>query len=299
MIDYQDDFHDLVDNLLWTAVCYADGPLRLHMKDDAVFSRFSHEISSFEALFKADPQIEELDRCFACIPEFVRKYLHQQLEKDLNFLDHEFKKEEKCPLDFALDMGKLARRDFEVGVVIALVIHLVQLVYLYGPVNRDGNTHRAEDSDEAKYAALRLVERSIGDDPRFVWRTTENEPKECYFAVRHRHPNSLSRCQNGLKGYILTEAPLCVFHGEAASSTVLNPRRDVDPGAHTGSAMIASETTRNGRCVAQHLMSEQQGLRDSRLAKAWKGLCEAYRNVPKLSLSGRLLEHVQSACGMK
>ncbi|KAI1295739.1 hypothetical protein F5Y03DRAFT_371740 [Xylaria venustula] len=278
---YHDGFRDIVDDLLWTAVCYADGPLYQYMKDDAVFSRFSNEISSFEALFKADPHIEELDRCFACIPEFVRKYLHQQLEKDLSLLDREFKTQEKYPIDFALNTGKLAWRDFKVGVVIALVMHLVQLVYLYGPTNRDENTCAAVDKTEAKHVAVRLVERSIGGEPRFVWQTTENGRKECYFAVHHQHPDSLSRCQNSLKGHITTEAPLCVFHSEAAVSSVLNPRKDVDPGAHTGSAMIASEMTRNCRYVAQHLMSEQEGLRNSKLAKAWKGLCTAYGNVAK------------------
>lgn len=74
--------HCQVDDLLWTAVRYADGPLRRYMKEDATFTKFCDEIESFEALFKADPNLPTGDiRPSPWIPEFVRNYLHQQLEK--------------------------------------------------------------------------------------------------------------------------------------------------------------------------------------------------------------------------
>ncbi|KAI0904487.1 hypothetical protein F4823DRAFT_634245 [Ustulina deusta] len=268
-LNYEDNFFDMVDDLLWTAVRYADGPLRRYMKEDATFTKFCDEIESFEALFKADLNVLTGDRPSPWIPEFVRNYLHQQLEKDINLLDYQLPNSIDS-LDFILTTRMLAEEDFKVGVVIGLVMHLLHLVDLYGPTSRPGDTRRApEDNHGAKYDAFKLVEKSIGNNPGFVWHFTENRRKEYHFAVSHKHASSMDRCQGspnnesstcsigtscsyfeesgdngshsfhvvrwalGFKEHTPAEETLCAFHGEAAASSVLNPSKDTDPRAHT------------------------------------------------------------------
>ncbi|KAI1194283.1 hypothetical protein F5X97DRAFT_346870 [Nemania serpens] len=255
-----DYLHDLVDRLLWTAVRYADGPMRPYMEQDPMFAKFCNRIDSFKSLFKVDRRTRADGRPSHGIPDFIRNYLHQQLERDLEWLDVQFCNDESCPLVYALLHGILELESFEVGVVISLVTYLLQLVLLYGPGDDFGSDQdpekarrEAAEDEKARCHALELVMRCVGNEPRFLWVQT-GETKRCYFAVSHKHSGSASmdrgwpspRHDPGSTSHVdigpayqetagdsdtrtdddgHPEQLLCVFRDEAAASSVLNPKR--------------------------------------------------------------------------
>ncbi|KAI0097219.1 hypothetical protein GGR51DRAFT_578485 [Nemania sp. FL0031] len=197
---YSDHLYDIVDELIWPAVHYADGPMRPYIRQDPMFTEFRQNVEGFEALFKSDRHHENYEGPSKRIPAFVRNYLHQQLERDLEWLDGQFVKDENCHLVYALLHNMVEMHGFKVGIVIRLVIHLLQLVPLYGPTDRPSHHSFPPDignkstvDEGAGYRSSALVERSIGNEPQFLW-VRSGVTKICHFAVSHSYQGSMDQC---------------------------------------------------------------------------------------------------------
>ncbi|KAI1124045.1 hypothetical protein F5Y10DRAFT_285484 [Nemania abortiva] len=264
--NYCDNLYGIVDQLIWTAVRYADGPMRRYIRRDPMFTEFRQNVQGFEALFRSDRHPGEYDGPSKGIPVFIRQYLHQKLEMDLEWLDGQFFQDENCHLVYALLHNMIEMHGFKVGIVIRLVIHLLQLIPLYGPAERPSrnsgpSTTRRESNAErgVGYHSSYLVMKSIGNAPQFLWVRT-GITRTCYFAVSHRNPGSMDRCwlnPENVRGstpyvkinpayYGKTEASsthsddhnqimenydspddlLCIFRGELAALPILDPRSD-------------------------------------------------------------------------
>ncbi|KAI8948663.1 hypothetical protein F4801DRAFT_581184 [Xylaria longipes] len=190
-----------VDSLVWTAVHYVDGPMRPYMEKDPMFAKFCEKVESFEALFRADTAFEAYRGRSKGTPSFIRHYLHMQIEKDLDWLDTEFRKSERRSLETSLREKNLNLSSIGVGIVLSLATHLLQLIPLYGPTDGPddgfyyGNTDHAsgDNNGGAEYRSSELVMKSIGNEPRFVWDVDGRDAK-CYLAVSHKSPGSLDRC---------------------------------------------------------------------------------------------------------
>ncbi|KAI0453355.1 hypothetical protein F5B21DRAFT_525909 [Xylaria acuta] len=153
--------------------------MRPYMEKDPMFAKFCEKVESSEALFNADTALVAYHGLSKGTPSLIRHYLHQ------DFLAH----------------GKPYPPSFGVGIVLSLVIHLLQLIPLYGPTDGPdngfypGNTdHASENSDgRAECRSSELVMNSIGNEPRFVW-VLEGPDANCCLAVSHKSPGSMDQC---------------------------------------------------------------------------------------------------------
>ncbi|KAI0467441.1 hypothetical protein F4859DRAFT_518134 [Xylaria cf. heliscus] len=296
--DYEANFYDSIDGLIWTAVHYVDGPMRPYMEKDPMFAQFCEQVESFEALFKADTSLVAYHGNSRGIPGFIRHYLHQRIASDLDWLDTEF----NTSLEMSLRMENLNLSTFGVGMVLSLAIHLLQLIPLYGPTDGPDNGFYPGNIDHAsgnnngglEYRSSKLVMEGIGNEPHFVW-VVEGPKTNCYLAVSHRSPGSMDRCwldphqrrgkfrevkidpefrgrdyrgkteddsldSDGqvIEEYDSPEKCLCVFHNEAAASAILDPSQGRDPAAHEGCLMMIESRSRTSVPIAHSEMYKLQ-----------------------------------------
>ncbi|KAI0402495.1 hypothetical protein F4802DRAFT_600097 [Xylaria palmicola] len=277
-----------VNYLMSTAVRYADGPLRPYLKEDPMFAKFCDKVESFEALFKADDSVASFSSPSFGIPTFVTEYLDQRLREDLQWLHLEFRKSEKRALEGARKVDSLADRDLEVGIVLSLVVHLLQLIPLYGP--RDDDVKRVE------YRSSDLVTKSIGGQPQFVW-LRKSEDKALFFGVSHRDPGAMDRCwRNSNNGQSSREDAdqtidfddnpencLCLLDGKDAFSSVLKPNAATDPAAHEGCLKMTKSKIWSSHALAHSELYKLQESRNSKLAKRWRALLKKYESKSRQS----------------
>ncbi|KAJ2987351.1 hypothetical protein NUW58_g4555 [Xylaria curta] len=318
--DYEQDFYVIVDELIWPAVRYADGPMRPHLKRDPMFTKFCNRVESFESLFKADRKPAPYYGASIGIPAFIRTYLHRQLERDLDWLDMQIRQSEHLILEFSLFNGDANMQGFKVGVVLSLVIHLLQLIPLYGPADGPndgfypGNLKGVSgDSDGPEYRSSRLVHQSIGNEPLFQWARKGGRP-QCFFGVSHKLPGSMDQCwlnpdsergstphavidpvyygnaqDGGVHGdtdmnvemYDSPEQLFCIFDSDAAASAILNPDAETDPAAHKGCLRMMQRRLRNPSPIAHSEMYKLQASREHEMARKWKNLCKRYWAGPR------------------
>ncbi|KAI0439630.1 hypothetical protein F4803DRAFT_530320 [Xylaria telfairii] len=199
-LNHERDFSEAIDDFTWSAVRYIDGPMRPYMEKDPMFANFCANVESFEALFKASTSLVECHDDSKGIPRFLRHYLHQRITIDLDWLDTEGSKSGHHNLQRGLVIGQFNRVGFEVGVVLSLAVHLLQLIPLYGPTTDgpdDGfhpwTSDYASNSEGDEYRSSELLMKSIGHEPHFRW-VGEGRDANCYFAVSHKSPGSMDRC---------------------------------------------------------------------------------------------------------
>ncbi|KAI0872867.1 hypothetical protein GGS24DRAFT_502343 [Hypoxylon argillaceum] len=320
--NYSGDLYDIVDELIWPAVHYVDGPMRPHMQRNAVFAAFCENVESFEKLFKSDRNTRGYDGPSRRIPTFVRQYLHHQLERDLDWLDIQFCETENCHLQNAFLNDMIDTWGFKVGIVVRLAIHLLCLIPLQSSAERrrhsddpGDNENKFNDDRTAYCLASEVVTDSIGYEPQFLWGVT----KMCYFAVSHKYPGSMDRCwlnptneggstpfvrvnpsyhgtikSRNRNNYTAREVPpgnydspedlLCIFRTQSSISAVVDASRYKDPAAHQNCFRLERRRTRNPTPIVGGEISNLWEIQSPRTERRWTSLLKGYMPASRSSI---------------
>ncbi|KAI0552413.1 hypothetical protein F4679DRAFT_88617 [Xylaria curta] len=273
--NYDVDFYDIVDSLIWPAVHYIDGPMRPYMETDPMFARFCENVENFEALFKANTSFVGHKGHSKGTPSFIRHYLHRQMKRDLDWLDTEFWRSTYRSLECSLLLGNLDPLWFRVGIVFSLTIHLLQLIPLYGPTDGPDNgfypgktDHASRDNDRGiKYRSSELVTKRVGHELRFLWTEEEDQGANC------RSPSPMN--------------PWWLdFRHEAATSSIFDPPEEKDPMAHDSCIMSKYKPYRTSVPIAHSELYKLRVSRNTYDAKKWKALYQNYSKGRRGAVNG-------------